>query len=135
MPQRIIDTPRTNEEKILLRSGRHQRRPFTAREIQQLLYEGTIGTDAWIRSEQSTTWRKLEDVSFDEPEEPAATDPSSRKAAAMAMLGSLTWKTKLLLAILIIVLLPSSSSSASSASSSAHSAKYNLFFAMRAVYP
>ncbi|SEH98613.1 GYF domain-containing protein [Akkermansia glycaniphila] len=80
--------------------------PFTAREIQQLLYEGTIGTDAWIRSEQSTTWRKLEDVSFDEPEEPAAADPSSRKAAAMAMLGSLTWKTKLLLAILIIVLLP-----------------------------
>lgn len=80
--------------------------PFTAREIQQLLYEGTIGADAWIRTEQSTTWRKLEDVSFDEPEEPATTDPSSRRAAAMAMLGTLTWKTKLLLAILIIVLLP-----------------------------
>ncbi len=80
--------------------------PFTAREIQQLLYEGTIGADAWIRSEQSTTWRKLEDVSFDEPEEPATADPSSRRAAAMAMLGTLTWKSKLVLAILIIVLLP-----------------------------
>ncbi len=80
--------------------------PFTAREIQQLLYEGTIGADAWIRSEQSTTWRKLEDVSFDEPEEPATADPSSRRAAAMAMLGTLTWKSKLEQAILIIDLLP-----------------------------
>ena len=80
--------------------------PFTAREIQQLLYEGTIGADAWIRSEQSTTWRKLDDVSFDEPEEPATADPSSRRAAAMAMLGTLTWKSKLVLAVLIIVLLP-----------------------------